>query len=164
MSIKEIDSGTLSIIQGKKGKREEVSGLNFQQLLKEAHSNSSQVSSTTSSRPPGGGSEIQAHPPFPGSSAGFIPGLPELSSSQSQGTRAAENSLNLLEKYQKAIADQRISLKEIAPLIQSLSQEVNRLTQMSEELSPSDPLQKILTEIQILSSVEMERFNRGDYI
>jgi len=164
MSIKEIDNGTLSLIPGKKAKREEVSGLDFQKLLQEAHSKSNQAGSTGYSSPTVEGSEIQAHPPFPTGSGSFIPAGGELFSSQSQGARAVENTLNLLEKYQKAIGDHGITLKEIEPLIQSLSREVIKLAQVSGQLSPSDPLQKILTEIQVLSSVEVERFNRGDYI
>ena len=39
MDVKKIDGGALSAIAGKKGKKEELEGLDFQKLLQEAQSN-----------------------------------------------------------------------------------------------------------------------------
>jgi len=77
---------------------------------------------------------------------------------------ATEKTLDLLEQYQKAMADPKVSLKEINPLAQALSQEIKGLNQWAQKLSSSDPLQKIIAEVGIVSSVEVEKFNRGDYI
>ena len=164
MKVKEIDPGTLSVIQGKKGKPKEVSGSDFKKLLQEAHSSLNQVDPAVSSNPTFKGGEISADPLQSVTPAGFIPGLRGLTSLQREGAQATERILDTLEKYQEAMVNPQISLKEISPLVQSLSREVKELTQRSEKLSSSDPLQKIMAEIGILSSVEIEKFNRGDYI
>jgi hypothetical protein len=49
-------------------------------------------------------------------------------------------------------------------LVQSLAEEARGLSQWVEKLPPSDPLKKIMTEVGILSSIEVGRFNRGDYV
>jgi len=38
------------------------------------------------------------------------------------------------------------------------------LDRWSDQLPPSDPLRKMMGEIGILSNVEIEKFNRGDYV
>jgi len=91
-------------------------------------------------------------------------GVSGLEQIRSQSIEMITAFLNLLEQYRKAIADLGISLKEIHPFIQALSQEVSRLNTLSEKLSPTDPLKKILNEVGIISTVEIEKFNRGDYI
>jgi hypothetical protein len=57
-----------------------------------------------------------------------------------------------------------VSLKEVYSLVQSLRQEVQEMDRWSDQLPPSDPLRKIMGEIGILSNVEIEKFNRGDYV
>jgi hypothetical protein len=69
-----------------------------------------------------------------------------------------------LEEYKNAMGDPEMPLKKIDPLIQSLSQGMQDLNTLSAKLSPSDPLQKILTEVGIVSAVEIEKFRRGEYI
>ena len=83
---------------------------------------------------------------------------------RSRGIQSAEKTLDLLDQYQKAMANPDQSLKNIHPLIQSLSQELQGLNILSEKLSPSDPLQSILTNTGIVSAVEIEKFYRGEYI
>jgi len=81
-----------------------------------------------------------------------------------QEVQAAEKTLNLLEEYQRAIDNPRVTLREIHPLVQSLAEETRGLNQWVVELPPSDPLKKIMTEVGILSSIEVGKFNRGDYV
>ena len=164
MDVKEIDGGKLSAIAGKKGKKEELDGPDFQKLLKEAQFNQKQIEATTSPRNSVGGAEFFKESILPILSADFTPGSQGPSSLRSQGTQAAEKALGVLEQYQKTLVDPKISLKQIDPLLQSLSQEVKELAKWTEKLPPSDPLQKIMTDIGVLSSVEIERFYRGDYL
>ncbi len=164
MDVKKIDGATLSAMAGKKGKKEELEGLDFQKLLQAAQSNRKPAEAGTSTEGSVGRTEFFANSVLPIPSVNFVPGLPEFSTLRSQGALATEKALDLLEQYQRAMADPKVSLKEINPLAQSLSQEIKGLTQWAEKLPSSDPLQKIIAEVGILSSVEVEKFNRGDYI
>lgn len=83
---------------------------------------------------------------------------------RSKSLKAVEHALITLEKYQKELSSLDIPLKRIDPLLQTMTVEVNELTRLSERLSPSDPLRKILDETAILSAVEIEKFRRGDYL
>jgi hypothetical protein len=137
---------------------EKSAGLDFAELLKQANPDPKSVSQTVSPLPSQG--EVQ-----PVSSLPFIMSkLEEINQVRLQGIEATENTLSLLEQYQEAMADPDVSLKKVDPLVESLSKEVNSLNVLSERLSPADPLQKILTEVGIVSTVEIERFRRGDYL
>ena len=164
MDVKKIDGGALSAMAGKKGKKEEPEGLDFQKFLQEAQSNRKPGEAGTSSESSVGKTELFADSVLSIPSVNFVPGLPETSTLRSQGALATEKTLDLLEQYQRAMADPKVSLKEISPLAQSLSEEIKGLAQWVPKLSSSDPLQKIISEIGIVSSVELEKFNRGDYI
>ena len=164
MDVKEIDGVSFTAIPGKKGKKEEMGGLDFQKLLQEAQSGRKSAEAVNSPNPQTGRAEFFADPVLPIPALNLRPELPEPSALRSQGTQAVEKALDLLDQYQRAIADPNLSLREINPLVQSLSKEVNGLAQWSEKLPSSDPLQAILTEIGVLSSLEVEKFNRGDYI
>jgi hypothetical protein len=112
------------------------------------------------SPPASGPSETYAiHPNFP-----LSPDAGQINETRSKGVETTEKTLDLLERYQKAIADPQMPLKRINEFIDSLSLEVKSLNSLSEKLPPVDPLQKIMTEVGILSAVEIEKFNRGEYI
>lgn len=164
MDVKEIKGATLSGMAGIKGKKEELQGLEFQKLLQEAQSNGKQAEGTTSPEAPVGKPEFFPDPVLSIPSVNLAPQAAEPSALRSQGIGATEKTLELLEQYQRALADPKISLKEVNPLVQSLSREMKDLAGWAEKLSSSDPLQKILTDLGILASVEVEKFNRGDYI
>jgi len=160
MDVKEILSGALAAVAGKKGKKEETGGFDFQKILQEAQSNQKEANAVA----PGGtagGPEIL---PEGGLAVNWLDGIKDSSPLRLQGTRAAEKALDLLEQYQKAMENPRTTLREVHPLVQSLGEEMKNLDQWVEKMPPSDPLRAILTEAGILSSVEIEKFNRGDYI
>jgi hypothetical protein len=164
MDVKEIQAGALSGLAGKRGKQEEAGGVEFQKVLQQAQSSRKPIEGMDSDRIPSvGGAEIHAGPALSISSAPFIPGLAGTSTVQAEGTLASERTLALLERYQVAMADSNRPLQEIRGVVQSLSAELDELTERAGKLSPSDPLQKIMTAIGVLSSVEIEKFNRGDY-
>jgi hypothetical protein len=160
MDIKEIQGGALSAAAGKKGKQEELNGFEFQKMLQEAQSNLEESNGAA----PGaatGGPEIL---PEGVAALNCLDGIRDSNSPCLQEARAAERALDLLEQYQKAMENPNITLREIHPLVQSLEEEMKGLNQWVEKMSPSDPLRGILTEAGILSSIEIEKFNRGDYI
>ncbi len=80
-----------------------------------------------------------------------------------EGILATEKTLGILEAYQRALSNSEVPLKRMEPLIQFLSQDLDRLVSLSERLPSSHPLKNILTDAGILSAVEIERFYRGDY-
>jgi tetratricopeptide (TPR) repeat protein len=69
-----------------------------------------------------------------------------------------------VKQYQKAIGDPHQSLRQMDSLVRFLSNEVKRLNTLAEEIPPSDPLRKIMTELGVVSAVEIEKFNRGEYV
>jgi hypothetical protein len=160
MDVKEIGGEKPPLAFGKKGKREGVEGTDFQKALQETHSHQQGSSGPSVSRGFVGGVEWldPVTPPL------FPSNLPTGALSlQSQCSEATERTLNLLEQYQRALSDPQVSLKGVYSFVQSLQQEVQELNRWSDQLPPSDPLRKIMGEIGILSNVEIEKFNRGDY-
>ena len=91
-------------------------------------------------------------------------GLQDLTQTRAKGLQTMEKTLGILEEYQKAMAEPSIPLKKIHPLLQALSEGLRDIDLLSHQLSPSDPLKEILTRTGIVSAVEIERFNRGDYV
>ena len=162
MKIEEITQQISSILDSKKIQKEESRQLDFQRLLGDADAKlNAEGQGISPSSPDGGVKEISG----PTSSAiSYLWRLEDTEQIPSQSIRATENTLEVLGEYEKAMANPGISLKKIDPLIQSLSQKVSGLNTLSEKLPPSDPLQKILTEVGIVAAVEIEKFRRGDYI
>jgi hypothetical protein len=161
MDVKEIGGEMPPLALGKKGKREELEGTDFQKVLQEAHSHLQESPASPVSK--GGVREAEWFEPvtFPLLAANLATATPSL---PSQGIEATERTLDLLERYQEALSDPRVSLKEVYSLVQSLGQEVQELNRFSDQLPPSDPLRKIMGEVGILSNLEIEKFNRGDYV
>lgn len=72
--------------------------------------------------------------------------------------------LDIMEEYAGKLNSPGVSLKEIDPLVAIIETKKNDLQGLSQSLSPSDELKTILDETLIRSSVEVIKFNRGDYI
>ena len=164
MKIKDLTQSISTILASKQVKGSSSNGVTFKERLAEASlrlENSIQVGSPI---PSGGEPKVMPNPVSSVPSSSGLFRVHGLDPTRSQFIETTTSILNLLEQYQKAIANPEISLKKIDPFIQALSQEVSQLNGLSEKLSPSDPLQKILTELGIVSTVEIEKFNRGDYI
>ena len=83
---------------------------------------------------------------------------------RAQGVSAAEKTLDLLGQYQQALADPAQSLKQINPLVESLSQKVEHLQKLTQQFADGDPLHKIIREVGVVSAAEIAKFNRGDYV
>jgi len=161
MDVKEIGSEMTPLAFGKKGKKEESEGTDFQKALENAHSHLQRPSAPSVSTEGVGGTEWLERITFPVLPSNFAGGALSL---QLQGTQATERTLDLLEQYRHALSDPQASLKEVYPLVQALREEVQGMSRWTEQLLPSDPLRKIMSETEILSRVEIEKFNRGDYV
>lgn len=166
MGIRQID-GSQSVLPPQKKIKEETGQEDFQKILQKAHSNLQEsppasVPSTVS-RP----EEVSSHLLTAISSLNPATEGAEkfnLLSARMEGAKAAEEILDQLERYCQAMETPGLSLKEIDPLLKGMAEKIDLLAQWSEKLTPTDPLQKILSEASILSRVEIEKFNRGDYV
>lgn len=76
----------------------------------------------------------------------------------------AEKLLDTLDTYQRKLAGPEFTLRDIAPLVKEMETENEILASAIESLSGDDKLKNILNQIVIASSVEIIKFNRGDYI
>jgi hypothetical protein len=75
-----------------------------------------------------------------------------------------EKVLDILEEYQHKLLDPQSTLRDIHPLIEKMEMEQEALVPVLDSLPPGDGLKRILTDVLITSSVEVIRFNRGDYV
>jgi len=79
------------------------------------------------------------------------------------GLERVESFLNLLEQYQWKLANSKVPLKDISPLVDEMETEGKRLIPVMESLPEKDPFREILKGVLITSSVEVMKFRRGDY-
>ena len=157
MDIKKVMNVGSSISPNRR-ENEKPAELDFQELLRQANPSQKNTPQSPSFLPSLGEVESASN------MALVMSKVEEINQARSKGIEAAEGTLSLLEQYQKAMANPGMSLKKVDPLVESLSKEIKGLDLLSERLPPSDPLQKILTEVGIVSTVEIEKFRRGDYI
>ncbi len=75
-----------------------------------------------------------------------------------------ENLLDLLDRYRRQLADSRVSLKQLDPLVREMSAEKLKLAPVLDKLPADDGLKGILKQALITTSVEIARFYRGDYV
>lgn len=74
------------------------------------------------------------------------------------------NFLDKLQTYQQQLGDAGVSLKKIEPAVRQLAQDGRHLAVHLDKLPPDDGLRNILSQALIASSLEVIKFNRGDYI
>lgn len=157
MDIKEIGGSQLltSVTQ----KKESGNSSEFLKILQEV------------SQSAGGAEKSSAAIGIEGSVQGFEMGtvngifeIQEIQPLQVQALSATESAMAVLEQYQQALADPSQTLKQIDPLVRSLSEKLTDLQGLAQRLSPADPLTGIVREVGTLSAVEIEKFNRGDYV
>ena len=162
MKIDKIDNLTSLLMTEKKGTLQKAGSVEFQKILDEIQANQAaqnQKLSESASETAGvseGPLGVYSLPP--------LAGIGNSVQGQNRSIQTADRMLNVLEEYQKALGDPEVSLKNLYPMIQSLSSEVQGMNEGTENLPANDPLRKILGEIGILTAVEVEKFNRGDYI
>jgi len=75
-----------------------------------------------------------------------------------------ENFLDILEEYQNKLLDPQATLRDIQPLIQRVETEQEALAPVLNSLPPGDGLKDILNDALVTSSLEVIKFNRGDYV
>ena len=96
-----------------------------------------------------------------------VPGL-QINTFQSEGkmpvVQRAERLLDLLSEYQQKLANPSFTLRDISPLIDELKADNRALVSSVNSLSEGDELKNILNQIIVAASVEIIKFDRGDYV
>ena len=96
-----------------------------------------------------------------------LPGPQPASSSLSDHQFAAnsiEDMINLLDGYREKLANPRITMKQIDPVIREMTREIENLAPVLDSLPADDKLSNILNETLVNVSLEISKFYRGDYI
>ena len=75
-----------------------------------------------------------------------------------------ENFLDILEEYRNKLLDPQDTLRDIHPLIQRMETEQEVLAPVFNSIPPGNGLKDILNDALITSSLEVIKFNRGDYV
>lgn len=84
--------------------------------------------------------------------------------SRTEAELAAERTVDLLDSYQAALANPTRTLKSMAPLVQEIEAEVDRIHKSLETLPQDDRLRPLLNEVAVRAMVETVKFNRGDFV
>ena len=96
-----------------------------------------------------------------------LPGLQPVSSSLLDHQFAAnsiEDMINLLDRYREKLADPRITMKQIDPVIREMTHEIENLAPVLDSLPADEGLRNILNQTLVAASLEISKFYRGDYI
>ncbi len=75
-----------------------------------------------------------------------------------------EKFLDLLEEYRNKLMDSRAGLRDVHPLIEKLESEKDVLVPILDSLPEVEGLKEVLNNALVTSSVEIFKFNRGDYV
>jgi len=76
----------------------------------------------------------------------------------------AERLLDLLSEYQQKLANPAFTVRDISPLIDELKADNKRLVSSVNSLAEGDELKNILNQVIVTASVEIIKFDRGDYV
>ena len=74
-----------------------------------------------------------------------------------------ERLLDTLEAYRQKLGDRQVASKEMDSLINEIERQSGGLTSTVDALPEGDPLREITNQALIVSSLEVLRYNRGDY-
>jgi hypothetical protein len=75
-----------------------------------------------------------------------------------------ENLLDILDEYTGKLGDPRVSLEELAPLVDKMEAKKEELVPVLDSLADGDRIKDILNQALIASSLEVMKFKRGDYL
>jgi hypothetical protein len=75
-----------------------------------------------------------------------------------------ENVLDLLDEYRHKLADPNTTLKDIHPLVKSMETANEQLKPLLNSIAEGDQLKQILNQTLVTTSLEVFKYNKGDYI
>jgi hypothetical protein len=106
--------------------------------------------------------KIQTAPrPNPSAAIHFTPLSPE---ARKFTVERLDNLLDLLDQYRNQLADPKVTLRQIEPLLNTIAQEKEQLSAVLNGMPNEDGLRDIVHRTLITTSLEVMKFNRGDYI
>lgn len=76
----------------------------------------------------------------------------------------SEQAVDMLDAYSKSLADPKISLKDLAPMVNEISEMRSSLLDAGSFLSDDDQLKGVMNEVASAMNGEVLRFRRGDLI
>lgn len=79
------------------------------------------------------------------------------------GLTVSENTIDLLESFGQALADLRLTARDLQPLIEALEGDTTTLLDIKEQLPANDPLAQLIDRVATISVIEAEKYRRGDY-
>ena len=75
-----------------------------------------------------------------------------------------DNLLNLLDNYRQQLSDPHVTLRTLEPVMNTIAKEKDQLSGLLDSMPNADGLKHILNQTLITASLEVIKFNRGDYI
>ena len=72
--------------------------------------------------------------------------------------------LDVLDQYRAGLADPNMTLKNLFPLLQQIETEKQQLDAIGKNLPEGNRLKPILDEALVTGTLEVVKFNRGDYV
>ena len=88
---------------------------------------------------------------------------PETLQDKASAIKRVDDLINLLDDYRKQLADPAITLRSIEPVMKKIT-EKDQLSSLLDSLPNEDGLKDIVNRALITASLEVIKFNRGDYI
>jgi len=89
---------------------------------------------------------------------------PESLRDKASAIKRVDDLINLLDDYRKQLADPAITLRSIEPVMKKITKEKDQLSMLLDSLPNEDGLKDIVNRALITASLEVIKFNRGDYI
>ena len=75
-----------------------------------------------------------------------------------------DNLINLLDNYRQQLSDPHVTLRKLEPVVNTIAKEKDQLSGLLESIPNEDRLKDILNQTLITASLEVIKFNKGDYI
>jgi hypothetical protein len=75
-----------------------------------------------------------------------------------------DNLLNLLDNYRNQLADPQVTLRSMEPVMKMIDKEKEQLSSALDSLTEDDGLKDIVNRTLVTASLEVMKYNRGDYI
>lgn len=88
--------------------------------------------------------------------------MPEIK--RSHNIERVEQFLTVLENYQEGLNDPSTNLKDLHSITTRLERNISEMTPILDSLPDGDPLKDVLNRTVVTSTVEVIKFNRGDYL
>ncbi len=80
-----------------------------------------------------------------------------------QGVTLTEITIDSMESFAKALANQSLSAQDLEAFVGRLEEEVQELINVKEQLPENDPLAELIERVSAACYLESAKFRRGDY-